>query len=371
MLRKLVSIKNVGRFQNYGASGDVELKHYNLIFGENGRGKTTLCATLRSVQSGEAAYVLGRKTLGSAEAPDIKLLMAAGPISFTAGSWTTTVPEFCIFDSTFVSENVFSGDEVDIDHKRSLYRVIVGKQGVELALKIEEIDAASRAKNTEIKEKAAVAQSHAPKGIALDIFQNLSEEPAIDQKIAAKEKELESIKQADQIKTRATLSSVKLPSFPAGLEILLDKSIDEIGADAEKRVADQIKAHVMHKSGERWLSEGLGYVTDACPFCSQPLENASALIAAIRLTSVSHMMICAARSARSAARLKRRSAIETSPHWRRRSIRTQPAWNSGRVLAISRRLKVLPEQRRRCGHYAFRRLLFWIEKPQPHWKSSL
>lgn len=49
---------------------------------------------------------------------------------FANGAWNSTVPDIAIFDSTFVSENVFSGDFVDIDHKRSLYRVIVGKAGV-------------------------------------------------------------------------------------------------------------------------------------------------------------------------------------------------------------------------------------------------
>ena len=68
MLRKIISIKNVGRFLNYSASGDIELKRYNLIFAENGRGKTTLCAVLRSLQSGDPTHVLGRTTLGTGNA---------------------------------------------------------------------------------------------------------------------------------------------------------------------------------------------------------------------------------------------------------------------------------------------------------------
>ena len=35
MLRKIISIKNVGRFLSYSAGGDVELKHYSLVFAEN------------------------------------------------------------------------------------------------------------------------------------------------------------------------------------------------------------------------------------------------------------------------------------------------------------------------------------------------
>lgn len=39
MLRKFITIKKIGRFQNDGASGDTELKRYSLFFAENGRGK--------------------------------------------------------------------------------------------------------------------------------------------------------------------------------------------------------------------------------------------------------------------------------------------------------------------------------------------
>lgn len=52
MPRKIIAIKNVGRFLSYSASGNVELKRYNLIFAENGPGKTTLCAILRSLHLG-------------------------------------------------------------------------------------------------------------------------------------------------------------------------------------------------------------------------------------------------------------------------------------------------------------------------------
>src|SRR5690242_16367986 len=100
MLKKFVTIKNVGRFLKYGAAGDVELKRYSVIFAENGRGKTTLCAILRSLQSGVAAHVLGRRTLGSHDAPEVRILQDGGTLTFTNGAWSATVPEIAIFDAT-------------------------------------------------------------------------------------------------------------------------------------------------------------------------------------------------------------------------------------------------------------------------------
>lgn len=283
MLKKFISIKNVGRFKSYGAQGDVELKRYNLLFAENGRGKTTLCAILRSLQSGVGAHVTGRATLGSMDAPEVRLLADGVTLVFSNGAWNSTVLSIAIFDSTFVSENVFSGDFVDIDHKRSLYRVIVGKAGVALAKEIEDLDTASRAKATEIKEKAAPIQVHIPKGMTLDAFLALKEDATIDEKIAAKARELEAVRQADQIKSRALLTELALSVLPAGFQELLARSVEGVAEDAGQRVANQIQAHAMHARGETWLSEGLRYAEgDTCPFCGQTLAPAAALLAAYK-----------------------------------------------------------------------------------------
>ena len=51
MLKKFVIIKNVSRFKNFSACGDIELKRHSLLFAENGRGKTTLCAVVPSINS--------------------------------------------------------------------------------------------------------------------------------------------------------------------------------------------------------------------------------------------------------------------------------------------------------------------------------
>jgi hypothetical protein len=59
-LKKFTSIQNVGRFHNASASGDVEFRRLTPIYGDIGRGKTTLCAILRSLQSGDPGPISGR-----------------------------------------------------------------------------------------------------------------------------------------------------------------------------------------------------------------------------------------------------------------------------------------------------------------------
>ena len=50
MLKKFIRMKNIGKFVDCKAVGDVEFRPLTLVFGENGRGKTTLCGVLRYKQ---------------------------------------------------------------------------------------------------------------------------------------------------------------------------------------------------------------------------------------------------------------------------------------------------------------------------------
>src|SRR5687768_7462547 len=125
MIRKIISVKNVGRFRNSAATPNPELAKYSFIHGANGHGKTTLCAVLRSLQGGQPAHVLGRRTLGTTEAPVIELLMGPRSVSrFDGTAWNTQFQEVAIFDGSFVAENVHAGEVVDAEQKRNLLRVI-------------------------------------------------------------------------------------------------------------------------------------------------------------------------------------------------------------------------------------------------------
>ncbi len=102
--------------------------------------------------------------------------------------------------------------------------------------------------------------------------------------IAVKERELDSVKQAVQIRDRAGLANLTLPAFlRTTLETTLGRTIEGIAADAERRVTEQIRSHAMHARGQAWVSEGLGYIQgNTCPFCNQSLDGATALVAAYR-----------------------------------------------------------------------------------------
>ena len=63
-LKKIAGMKGVGRFKTGRVNGGKYSK-YTLIYGGNGRGKTTLCAVLRSLQRNEPGIILRRKSFGA------------------------------------------------------------------------------------------------------------------------------------------------------------------------------------------------------------------------------------------------------------------------------------------------------------------
>jgi wobble nucleotide-excising tRNase len=220
------------------------------------------------------AHILGRTTLGSTAGPSIQLLANSRIVSFGAGAWTETLPHLAIFDSTFIAENVFSGDAVDLEHKRNLLRVIIGKRGVDLAKEVSDIDSESRSLGSAIRVLRAAIERHIPPGVDFDAFTALEADPLIDEKIAAKSKELEAVREAAQLKARAGLTEIRIPEFPPGYEALLGRTISDLSTEAERRVSEHLAVHEMQGSGERWVQEGLGYIRgDACPFCDQSLQG--------------------------------------------------------------------------------------------------
>ena len=153
MLEKIVRIRSIGRFRNYGASGDVSFRKLTLVYAENGRGKTTLCAVLRSLQSGKAEFIAERTTLAATQPPCVHIRVNGTDHHFSNDTWTTTHPDFVVFDPVFVNENVYSGDYVEHDHKKNLYRAIVGAQGVQLAQQIDDLDQRIRDANADLRKE--------------------------------------------------------------------------------------------------------------------------------------------------------------------------------------------------------------------------
>lgn len=286
MLEKIVQIKSIGRFRDYNANGDVTFRKLTLIYAENGRGKTTLCAILRSLQTGRPEFVSERKTLGATDAPFVHIRLNNADYRFDGNAWTKPHPDILIFDAVFVNENVYSGDYVEHEHKKNLYRVIVGTEGVRLTREIEELDRQIRDANTDLRAKRDALSIHVPAWIALEDYLQWQPIADIEEQIRRKTEELDARQRAaakaSEIQAKELFVKVQLPSPPSDFSTVLAKQLTDIVSDAETKVRQQIARHQMGHQGEPWLSQGLGYVRDnLCPFCGQGVQ-ANELITAYR-----------------------------------------------------------------------------------------
>ncbi|MDH2384275.1 AAA family ATPase [Bradyrhizobium sp. CER78] len=273
MLTKFISIKNIGRFRNSAGSPNPQLFKHTFISGANGFGKSTLCAVLRSLHTGQPDQLIGRKSLGTTEASKVDLLFDTGVIRFNEGRWSEAKPSFSIFDGVFVAENVHAGEVVDVAQKRNLYRIIVGSAGVGLAERDSELAADSRARTTEISASTRSLQPHLGTGMSLETFLNLEPQADIDAEIDRQEVEVAALTHIDTILERPELSTFDLHTIPSGIPETLRRTLDGIADDAERIIEKHFASHNMKNGGGNWVSTGLNFANDDCPFCGQEIAR--------------------------------------------------------------------------------------------------
>jgi wobble nucleotide-excising tRNase len=274
-LKKIIKIQNVGKFYKGGVSGG-EYGKYTLFYAGNGRGKTTICAILRSMKVNNPTILQERRTLGATDAPEVQLLLDSGPAAFIGGVWKSGASALHIFDGDFVTKNVHAGEEVNTDHRRSIYRVIVGAKGVQLAEDVDALDLEITEVTAKITSEKKALQQHVSQGISFEKFLGFKEDPEVDKKIAEQNLKIAAASQAAEVALTPLLKSPAIPILPLDFLPALKKTIANVSKDAAQKVAEHLSKHKWGDGGEQWIAAGLPHVQDdKCPFCENSVkENA-------------------------------------------------------------------------------------------------
>lgn len=161
MITRFQLLRNIGKFDSVNEGSILELKKLALIYGENGRGKTTIAAILRSLSQGDPLPIEERHRLSADNPPHIVVGCDDGQadLMFKHGVWNRILPNIVVFDDEFVNRNVYSGLTVELDQRQNLHELILGGEGVKhnqdlqgLVTKIEEHNGALRLKGASIPE---------------------------------------------------------------------------------------------------------------------------------------------------------------------------------------------------------------------------
>jgi wobble nucleotide-excising tRNase len=214
MVRSVNLVRNVGRFDNVAAGAALPFSRMTVIYAENGRGKTTLAAILRSLSTGQGAPILERRRLGAHHPPHVVVDVDGGPVAiFQNGAWSRIAPNIVIFDDNFVAANVCSGLEVGASHRQKLHELIVGAQGVALnAAHQSEVDRIE-VHNRELRERENAIPAHRHGALDVDAFCALALPPDLSRLIEEAERRVAAAREAGRIAGMTIFPAIVLPTI--------------------------------------------------------------------------------------------------------------------------------------------------------------
>lgn len=279
-IERFLLLRNIGQFDSVNAGAHLDLSPLALIYAENGRGKTTLAAILRSLSTGDPAFIEERHRLGTANRPHIVLSVSGAQIVYQNGAWGQPMPRVTVFDDAFVAANVCSGIDIETTHRQNLHELILGAQGVALNAELQRHVAAVEQHNRELRMQEAAIPAAQRAGMNVDAFCALPTDNAIDARIQEAERNLAAAQAADAIRQRDNFLPLSLPRFDlAAVDDVLVRALPDVQAETTARVRNHLRR--LGKGGEAWVGEGISHIADAsegqesnaCPFCGQDLAS--------------------------------------------------------------------------------------------------
>ncbi len=276
MLEKIFNIKNIGRFYDVSIQDPADrndvFKNFNLIYADNGTGKSTISTILKSLWKDDPQRLINKRTIGTTGEISAELQISGTIYKFENGQWDQE-PRIAleIFDEEFVEKNVFSLSEVGQENRRGLFKYIVlGDNNVAKVKKIETLD--SRLKG-ELKDAIETAERELIRSAKVTNIEILDETNKLDDEIlkAMQNRVIHNdkiINDSERIKREAKLD--RIPDFD-GIPYR-----ESISADlGSLSLAAEYQAHV--KTHNSWIKGGMGIVPNgdenSCPFCFQNIEG--------------------------------------------------------------------------------------------------
>ncbi len=280
MINELQLIRNVGRFDSVAAA-NIPLRRLTLIYAENGRGKTTLAAILRSLATGNPIPIVERRRLAAQHPPHVIIGCAGGAAAamFQNGAWNRTLANMVVFDDVFVDLNVYSGLVVGVDHRQNLHELILGAQGVALNQQLQQLITQVEAHNRTLRQREAAIPTAELAGMNIDQFCALPANANVEQEIQAAERDLAAAREQDPVRDTPPFQLLTLPVFDVpAIERVLQAGLPQLDAAAAARV--QAHLATTGQGAEEWIGEGMrrqaerpAAQSSECVFCAQDLAG--------------------------------------------------------------------------------------------------
>lgn len=277
MINRLQLLRNVGQFDNVATAATIPLARLTVIYAENGRGKTTLSAILRSLSTGDPIPVTERHRLAATNPPHVVIECTGGPppAMFQNDVWNRMLPDIVVFDDVFVDQNVCSGLAVDPAHRQNLHELILGAQGVALNRQLQQLVEQIERHNSTLRTLADAIPATVRGGFTVDQFCELQTRADIDTAIQESDRTLAAVRAQDPIRNAAPFDSISLPVIDVdAIDAILNREVADIDAAAVELVRRHFAT--IGRGGEEWIVAGMSHVdagANTCPFCAQDLTG--------------------------------------------------------------------------------------------------
>jgi wobble nucleotide-excising tRNase len=274
MLHQIQTIRGIGQFSEVSAGPATILKRLTLIYADNGCGKTTLCAILRSLSTGDALPICRRARLGASSPPEVVLDDDGEPLHYQDDRWSRALPEIVVFDDLFVEENVCTGLAVSSENRQRLHELILGSEGVTLAAEFNRLAEDISALNKELLARSRAVPESARGPFTMEVFCALPPRDDLEGALREAERQVEALAMAGAVTNTPRFPKLALPELdPRAIETLLGQGLPGLEADAVAGVQAHCKR--LGEDGEGWIAAGMAKLDgEACPFCGQPVAGA-------------------------------------------------------------------------------------------------
>lgn len=270
MLERIQCIKSTGLLNDV-TPPSFSFKKANLIYADNGRGKSTLASIFQSCATNTPSLITNRKTIASTVPQEVRFQFSQNKIShFNNSNWTNHKDYLSVFDVDFVNNNVYSGTKISSEHRKNLLTFALGTSAVAAQTAYNSADSAAKISAQTLREKTNLLNVLATP-LNIRDFIALVENANIDSDISGVEQEIIKATDNDRIQRKAGLSHLPLPSIDlASIFSILKTSLSDIDTEAEVKVKEHIERH-SQAGFEGWLSQGSDFSSDDghCPFCHQ------------------------------------------------------------------------------------------------------
>ena len=282
MINRIQLIQNIGQFDSVSAGADLPLARLTLVYSENGRGKTTLAAVLRSLATGDPIPITERKRLAAQHPPDVVLECAGDPPEaiFKDNTWSRTLPGLVVFDDVFIDRNVHSGLAVEPRHRQELHDLILGAEAVALSRELDDLVDEVEGHNRELRVKEGAIPEAVRGPYSVAEFCDLPPRPDIDGAIQDAERALAASQDQDAVLTTLAFDTLTLPPLDlTPLARLLQRDLPALDSTTLEQV--QVHLAALGEGGEGWVGDGVRRIAashgehgrDECPFCGQDMRG--------------------------------------------------------------------------------------------------